>query len=154
MEEQYGMPLVDRSGNVIAATTAGDAVLRKARQILALEHDLRDELKNLGIKAHITLCCTPTFGIVYLPLVLHRFFLANCEVNIKSALKTPEEVLKGILANEFAVAVIEHCGKLETLDTVSFSLPPDELTFVSAPSLGLSGGTPTKNSLTEAHCPA
>ena len=141
MEEQYGMPLVDRSGSVIAATAAGGAVLRKASQILALEHDLQDELKNLGIKAHITLCCTPTFGIVYLPLVLHRFFLDNCEVNIKSALKTPEEALKGISGNEFAVAVIEHCGKLEDLDAVSFSLPPDELTFVSAPSLGLSGGT-------------
>ena len=38
------------------------------------------------------------------------------------------------------MAVIEHCGKLETLDAVTFSLPPDELTFVSAPSLGLSGG--------------
>ena len=149
MEEQYGMPLVERSGSVIAATTAGGVVLKKARQILALENDLQNELRSLVIKAHITLCCTPTFGIVYLPLVLHRFFLANCDVNIKSALKTPEEALKGILANEFAVAVIEHSGKLETLDAVAFSLPPDELTFVSSPSLGLSSGTLPLSALLE-----
>ena len=74
MEDQYGKPLIDRSGTVIAATAAGDAVLRKARQILAMENELQDELKSLGIKAHITLCCTPTFGIVYLPLVLIGFF--------------------------------------------------------------------------------
>lgn len=139
MEDHYGMSLIDRSGTVIAATAAGETVLRKARQILAMENELQNELMSMSTKAHIALCCTPTFGIVYLPLVLNRFFIINSEVNIKSSLKTPEEALKGVLGNEFAVAVIEHCGKLETHDAVTFSLQPDELAFVSSPSLGLSG---------------
>ena len=139
MEEQYGMSLVDRSGGVIAATEAGGAVLVKARQILALEKELEGELRSLGMKARLSLCCTPTFGIVYLPRVLNRFFLANSAVDFKSVLNTPEQVLKGVLGDDFDMAVIEHCGELETSDAAAYPLPPDELTFVSAPSLGLSG---------------
>ena len=139
MEEQYGASLLDRTGSAITATDAGEAVLRKVRQILNLEAEMLDELKSLGIKVRLSLCCTPTFGIVYLPLVLTRFFLANSdEVNFKSTLNTPEETLRGVLGNDYDVAVIEHCGKLDTQDAVAFSLPPDQLAFVSAPSLGLS----------------
>jgi DNA-binding transcriptional LysR family regulator len=141
MEEQYGMTLVDRSGTVIAATEAGKIVIGKARQILVLENELKDELKNLGMKVRLSICCTPTFGIVYLPRVLNRFFLVNStDVNFRSVLNTPEQSLKGLLGNDFDVAVIEHCGKLETADAVTLSLPHDELTLVSAPSLGLPAG--------------
>ena len=141
MEDQYGMPLIDRSGGVFAATEAGGAVLRKATQILMLEKELLDELKSIGIKERFSFCCTPTFGIVYLPQIRNRFFLPNSsEVNFKSVLNTPDEALKGVLGDEFDVAVIEHCGKLETLDAVAFSLPSDELAIISAPSLGLSSG--------------
>jgi DNA-binding transcriptional LysR family regulator len=141
MEEQYGIPLVDRSGTVIAATEAGKIVLGKARQILVLENELKNELKNLGMKVRLSICCTPTFGIVYLPRVLTRFFLTNSsDVNFRSVLNTPELSLKGLLGNDFDVAVIEHCGKLETADSVTLSLPRDELTFISAPSLELPAG--------------
>lgn len=141
MEEQYGTPLVDRSGAVINATEAGNVVLRKARQILTLERELHGELKNLGMKVRLSLGCTPTFGIVYLPQVLNRFFLVNSNrVNFKSVLAAPEQALKGVLGNDFDVAVIEHCGKLESLGAVTLSLPHDELVFISAPSLGLAGG--------------
>jgi DNA-binding transcriptional LysR family regulator len=140
MEEQYGMSLLDRSGAVIVATEAGSAVVRKARQILTLERDLDDELKSLGTTARLSICCTPTFGIVYLPLVLSRFFLANSDqVKLKSSLNTPLKALKGVAGNEFDVAVIEHCTEVDTSDFATISLPLDELTVISAPSLGLSG---------------
>jgi DNA-binding transcriptional LysR family regulator len=142
MEEQYGMPLIDRTGAVIIATAAGSAVTRKARQILALEMELDEELKGLRSNTRLSIACTPTFGIVYLPKVLSRFFLVNSdEAKFKSSLNTPEKVLKGILGNEFDIAVIEHCFELDLADVVTISLPPDELTIVSAPSLGLSGRT-------------
>ena len=140
MEEQYGMSLIDRSGAVIVATEAGSAVLRKARLILALERELDDELKGLTTKGRLSICCTPTFGIVYLPLVLSRFFLANSdEVKFKSSLNTPGKALKGLLENEFDVAVIEHCTCLDTSGVIAEPLLQDEMTIISAPSLGLPG---------------
>jgi len=140
MEEQYGISLIDRSGAVIVATEAGRVVIGKARQILALEMQLDDELKSIMTKSRISICCTPTFGIVYLPSVLSQFFLANSDsVKFKSSLNTPLKALKGVLENEFDVAVIEHCNELELSNVVATNLPPDELTIISAPSLRLSG---------------
>lgn len=140
MEEQYGASLIDRSGAVLVATAAGSAVVRKARQILALERELDEELSGLKSTARLAICCTPTFGIVYLPLVLSRFFLANShEVKFKSSLNTPHKALKGVEGNEFDVAVIEHCREVDIAPFVATSLPPDELTIISAPSRGLSG---------------
>ena len=140
MEEQYGMSLIDRSGAVIIATEAGRVVTRKARQILALEMELDDELKGIMTKARISICCTPTFGIVYLPSVLSQFFLANFDaLKFKSSFNTPQKALEGVLKNEFDVAVIEHCFELELSNIIATILPPDELTIISAPSLGLSG---------------
>ena len=134
------MSLIDRSGAVIVATEAGSAVVRKARQILTLEKDLDDELQSLGTSARLSICCTTTFGIVYLPLVLSRFFIANSDqVKLKSSLNTPLKALKGVVGNEFDVAVIEHCTEVDTSDFATISLPRDELTIISAPLLQLSG---------------
>jgi DNA-binding transcriptional LysR family regulator len=141
LEERYGQHLVDRTGSEISATVAGQLVQKKAHQMLLLEKELEEALKSLGKKSSISLGCTPTFGIVYLPQVLNRFFLAHSgEVNFTSSLNTPEESLKGLRAKKFDIAVIEHCGNLSFDGTASLSLPPDELVFVSAPALNIPAG--------------
>ncbi|HJV35323.1 LysR family transcriptional regulator [Geomonas sp.] len=140
IEEQFGLPLLDRSGTVLQPTDAGEAVLKAAEQILAIEHSLKKELQNLGRKPGISLCCTPTFGIVYLPHVLNRFFLCYSEgVDLKFMLNTPERSLKGVLANDFDLAVIEHCENVQAAGAEVYQLPADELIFISAPALQIPG---------------
>ncbi len=137
LEERYGLTLLNR-GAVLAPTDAGRVVQKWARQILVLEKEMENELKGLGRNCRLSLCCTPTFGIVYLPRVLNRFFLANSdEIDFKFALNTPEESLKGLLENEFDLAIIEHCDELDPEGAASYRLPPDELAFISAPPIGL-----------------
>lgn len=148
LEERYGLSLVDRSGAVVTATDAGRLVVKKARQILMLEKELENELKNLSNKSRLSLCCTPTFGIVYLPKVLNRFFLANSDdLDFKFVLNTPEQSLKGLLSNDFDMAVIEHCNDLGVKDAICQPLPPDELIFISSPALSMSGAEVTLDEL-------
>lgn len=138
LEDRYGHVLIDRSGSVLRPTEAGSLVLKKTKQILLLEKELELELSSLGSSARLSLCCTPTFGIVYLPRVLNRFFLVHSDdVNLKFSLNTPEQSLKGVLQHDYDMAVIEHCGQLTVPSAATFPFPPDELTFISAPSLGL-----------------
>lgn len=139
MEDFYGSPLVVRSGGQsVHATEAGTIVNAKAVQIVALERELEQELKQLDNKKRLTLYSTPTFGVVYLPKVLNRFFLANSgNVDFKFALNTPDQLQKAIVDNECDIAVIEHCNALNVLEAETIELPPDELIFISAPSLGL-----------------
>lgn len=138
MEERYSTPLIDRTGQSIRPTDAGQIIRDKAEQILMIEKEIERELRALGKKRRLYLCSTPTFGIIYLPKVLNRFFLEHSEdVDFSFALNTPEESIKRLLDNEFDMAIIEHCTPLDGVDATLIPLPPDELIFISAPSLGL-----------------
>lgn len=139
LEDRYGTTLIERTGTSLVLTEAGSIVLNKARQILSLEKELKNELKNLGKKPRLSLCCTPTFGIVYLPKVLNQYFMLNStDVDFKFILNTPALTLKGILDNDYDLGILEHCGELELNDAVEVRLPPDELTFIASPGLNLS----------------
>jgi DNA-binding transcriptional LysR family regulator len=136
LEERYGFTLIDRTGASICATDAGKIVLAKAKRILALEKEMEHDLKGLEGKSRLSLCCTPTFAVVYLPKVLNRFLLSHSDdVDLKFALNTPEQSLKGLFAKDYDMSVVEHCGTLAAGDALTYPLPPDELAFVSAPSL-------------------
>ena len=139
LEEFYGFKLLDKSGKMHMPTAAGLIIKKKAEQILMLEKEMGNELKGLISKKGFSLCSTPTFGIAYLPKVLNIYFLANSgDVDFKFAINTPEQSLNGLFADEYDLAIIEHCGDLNTGTAVTYTLPPDELLFVSSPSLGLS----------------
>ncbi len=138
LEDRYGYQLLDRSGPLLVPTEVGRIVLEKADQILLVEKELEERLKQVGGKARLSLCCTPTFGIVYLPQVLNSFILQNADaVDLKFMLYSPEQAIKGLHDNEFDLGVIEHCEDLELTEFQTFELPKDELIFISAPSLGL-----------------
>ncbi len=139
MEDHYGFPLVVRSsGQSVYPTEAGAIVNAKAVKIAALEREIEHELTGLRNKKSLSLYSTPTFGVVYLPRILNRFFLANSEhVDFKFTLNSPEYLQKAIEENECNIAVIEHCGALDIQGADKTSLEPDELFFISAPSLGL-----------------
>lgn len=141
MEEQYGYQLLDRSGPMLVPTEVGQLVLEKAEMILAAERDLKEELKKFSGKKQLLFCCTPTFGIAYLPAVLNGFMQKNAEVaDLKLMFYSPEQVLKrlkGLKESEFDLGVVEHCSDLDLSDFVTFRLPDDELAFVSSPRLRL-----------------
>lgn len=139
LEDRYGMSLIERTSNGFTLTEAGNLVVNKAKQILLLEKELENDLKGLGSKKRLSLCSTPTFGVVYLPKILNRFFLANsADMDFKFVLNSPEQSLKGLLENEFDLAIIEHCGSIDIKESTIHRLSDDELIFISSPTLSLS----------------
>jgi DNA-binding transcriptional LysR family regulator len=134
MEERYARQLIDRSGTLLVATDAGRIVLDKAEQILLIERDLLKELAKISANRRFSLCCTPTFGIVYLPQVLSSFLLDHSDsVDLKLIFLTPDQAVKGLIDNEYDLAVIEHCDEMHSSDFTTFALPKDELVFITAP---------------------
>ncbi|NIQ97926.1 MAG: LysR family transcriptional regulator [Desulfuromonadales bacterium] len=138
LEERYGKKLFDRSGQFLKLTEAGELVLKKSRKILEIEQELKQEFDNLGGGKDISLCCTPTFGSAYLPQVISNFMMRNADVGeLKFLFNTPDQALKGLLANEYDLAIIEHCDDLDLTDLRSHALAQDELVFVTAPQQGI-----------------
>ena len=131
LEEHFGQQLLDRSGQRLALTAAGQLVFNKARDILEKEKELLNCLHEATTQKHLSLCCTPTFGMAYLPQVLSTFLRAHSDLNdLKFIFKQPEEALRGLRMEEFDVVVIEHGLDLNFSGFNRFTMPDDEMLLV------------------------
>jgi DNA-binding transcriptional LysR family regulator len=133
LEEHFGQQLLDRSGQRLALTTAGQMVFNKARDILEKEKELLTCLQDSAAQNHLSLCCTPTFGMAYLPQVLSNFIRAHSDINdLKFIFLQPEEALRGLRQEEFDLAAIEHSLDLNFPGFNRFSMPDDEMLVVTS----------------------
>ena len=138
LEDAYGYDLLDRSGGVLKLTSPGEIVLENGKKILAIETEMVAKLKRIKERQKVSLCCTPTFGTVYLPGVLNRFMLTSgAPADLKFLLHSPDQALEGIMQKEFDIAIVEHCDNADLSLFQSYALPDDQLLFVSAPKLDL-----------------
>jgi DNA-binding transcriptional LysR family regulator len=138
LEEHFGQQLLDRSGQRLALTPAGQVVFSKAKEILEKEKELLACLQESATQKRLSICCTPTFGMAYLPQVLSNFLRIHSDMNdFKFIFLQPSEALRGLRNEEFALAVIEHRLGLDFSGFDRFCMPDDELLMVAAASLGV-----------------
>ncbi len=138
LEDAFGYDLFDRSGGVLKLTSPGEIVLGNAKRMLDIEAEMYTKLKRIKERQKIALCCTPTFGTVYLPGVLNRFMLTSgAPADLKFLLHSPDQALEGIVQQEFDIAIVEHCVGADLSLFQSYELPDDQLLFVSSPKLDL-----------------
>ncbi|MDD5284905.1 MAG: LysR family transcriptional regulator [Desulfuromonadaceae bacterium] len=138
LEEHYGFPLIDRSGPVLVPTEAGRIVMEKANKMIAIEKELVQDLHEYEHKTGVSFCCTPAFGIAYLPEIMKNFMLlysSTSEMNFSFEL--PDKVIEGLREGIYQVGVIEHYERYDLSGFESIELPDDELIFVSSPILGI-----------------
>ncbi|MCK5912410.1 MAG: LysR family transcriptional regulator, partial [Desulfuromusa sp.] len=140
LEDAFGHSLFDRTGISLLLTAAGEVVLESARRIIGIEDSLLGRLKQVNGRQKVSLCCTPTFGTVYLSGVLNRFMLESggAPTDLNFLLHNPDEALEGILNKDFDISIIEHCPNADLSMFQTYLLPEDELVFVTSPKLDLS----------------
>ncbi len=138
LEDHFGQQLLDRSGQRLVLTSAGQVVFAKAKDILEKEKELLSCLQSSVARKRLSLCCTPTFGMAYLPQVLSSFLRTHSDLSdLKFLFLQPEDALKGLRNEEFDLAVIEHRIDQEFDGLDRFSMPDDEMLVVAASSLDL-----------------
>lgn len=136
LEEQYGFPLIDRSGPVLAPTEAGRIVIEKALRMLNLEKELAHDLQALEGKKGIGFGCSPAFGIAYLTEIMKMFILSHSTVTkMDFSFDVPDKVIEGLRDGHFQAGVIEHFEEYDFSSFDVMALPDDEVVFVSSPSL-------------------
>jgi len=144
LEESVGRPLLMRNGTSLVPTDAGYLLIDKGRKILALEQEFRLGLGIGKAKQKISFCSTPSLGIDRLPGVLTSFISDHAEtVDMNCIFTMPEEALAGIDSGRFDLALVEHCDEIELKDRITHPLPDDEVVFISAPTLGITGDITT-----------
>ena len=148
LEEHYGVQLLDRSSPVLAPTKVGSIVLEKATRILFLERELVQQVLDLKQNPSVSFCCTPAFGIAFLPDIMKRFMLSHSAVSgVKFFFELPAKVIEGLRTGSFQAGIIEHMEQYDLEGFETIALPDDELVFVSSPKLGLDEQTTTIDEL-------
>lgn len=138
LEEHFGQQLLDRSGQKLTLTQAGQVVFAKARDILEKEKELLCCLQDSAAQKRLALCCTPTFGMAYLPQVLGSFLRRHSDLNdFKFIFLQPAEALRGLRYEEYDLAVIEHALDQDFAGFERYSMPDDEMLVVAASTLAL-----------------
>ncbi len=138
LEEYFGQQLLDRSGQRLALTASGQVVFAKAKEILEKERELLNCLQKSVSQKRLSLCCTPTFGMAYLPRVLNAFLRIHSDLSdLKFVFQQPAEALRGLRHEEFDLAVIEHRLNLDFAGFDYFSLPEDEMLMVASASAAI-----------------
>ncbi len=141
LEDQYGYPLLDRSGPVLVPTEAGLIVLDKARQLLSIENELLKGLKSIGKREGLAFCCTPGFGTAFLPRVVRELLQTSSEMhNMQFFLDMPDLVLAGVQEGRFDIGLLEHCEQFDFSELQTVQLPDDDVLFVSSPRLAVPAG--------------
>lgn len=139
LEEFYSHTLFDRSAATLSLTAAGEIVLESARRIVGIADSLQGQLKKINGRQKVSLCCTSTFGTVYLSGALNRFMLESggTPVDLNFLIHNPDQAFEGIINKEFDISIIEHCPNTDLSKFQTYSLPEDELIFAASPKLEL-----------------
>ncbi len=140
LEDQFGQPLLDRSGQQPVLTPAGKVIHDKARRILELEQELAEELKGRDWVKPLRFCCTPAFGMSHLPRIMRRFMQGGrSRSGIEIHFEVPDRILTGMHLRRYDLGVLDYqsCEQMEGLEAIP--LPGDEIVFLSCSCLGLPG---------------
>lgn len=141
IEEQYGYPLLDRSGQTLALTNAGKLVFEKAEKLLEIERELLSGLKSMRENKSISFICTPTFGIVHLPTVMREFMMEYKDLaDLSFMFDTPGNIIEELRDGMYDLAVMEHCERFDFSDLTTIALPGDDMIFASSPTLAIPAG--------------
>ncbi|MDD2582276.1 MAG: LysR family transcriptional regulator [Desulfuromonadaceae bacterium] len=141
IEEQYGYPLLDRSGQTLTLTNAGKLVFEKAEKLLEIERELLSGLKSMRENKSISFICTPTFGIVHLPTVMREFMMEYKDLaDLSFMFDTPGNIIEELRDGMYDLAVMEHCECFDFSDLTTVALPGDDMIFASSPTLAVPSG--------------
>ncbi len=148
IEEQYGYPLLDRSGQTLLPTKPGKLVFEKAVKLLEIERELLSGLKSMRENKSISFICTPTFGVVHLPTIMREFMMEyNDLADLSFMFDDPVNIVEAFRDGMYDLAVVEHCECFDFSDLSTVAVSGDEMIFASSPALEIPTGNISPDAL-------
>jgi DNA-binding transcriptional LysR family regulator len=122
MEEQAGVPLLERGRRGVEPTPAGRALLRHARLVTGQVERMRGELGEYacGLKGHVRLLANTAAAAVHLPEVLAAFLAANPNVDVDLDERPSPEVARAVAGGEAEVGIAAGHADFSELEVLPF----------------------------------
>ncbi|MCO6414720.1 LysR substrate-binding domain-containing protein [Siccirubricoccus sp. KC 17139] len=107
MEEQAGVPLLERGRRGVVPTEAGRTLLRHARLVTGQVERMRGELGTYarGLKGHVRLLANTAAVAEFLPECLAAFLAANSNVDVELGERSSPEVARAVAEEEAQIGI-------------------------------------------------
>ncbi|MCM3088305.1 LysR family transcriptional regulator [Bhargavaea ginsengi] len=130
LEEEFGTPLFIRSRKQFSITPAGRLLYEKARQLLALAEETKEDMMRQSgeLTGTLTVAASYTIGEYVLPRLLENLLAAHPKLEVIISISNTEEVEAKVREFRCDVGCIEGTVRLDGLTAVPFM--EDELIVV------------------------
>lgn len=106
LEAELGQPLFEREGRKVTLTDTGKLLESKARRILGLVDDARNEITDDGETGRVRVTAIPTIAPYFLPSALGRFAKTKPQAKVTVNEDVTEEALKRLRRGEVDLAIL------------------------------------------------
>lgn len=109
LEQEAGVPVLERVGRSVRLTAAGEALVRRTECILAEMERAEAELASHDTRLHgtVTIAAFATLSRVVLPGVLATLADAHPELDVRLRNLPPEEALLALAARTVDIAIVD-----------------------------------------------
>lgn len=111
LEEQLGVPLVQRSGRGLALTTAGEGLLSYAKRLLELNDEAVDTIRGSELGGWVRLGLPQDFADTFLPAVLGRFSRAHPKVRVEVQVDRSALLVEKTIKGDLDIALVWGDGR-------------------------------------------
>jgi DNA-binding transcriptional LysR family regulator len=122
MEEQVGVPLLERGRRGVEPTPAGRALLHHARLVTGQVERMRGELGEYtrGLKGHVRLLANTAAAAEFLPEILAAFLAANPNVDVDLDERPSPEVARAVAEGLAEVGIAAAHADFSGLEVLPF----------------------------------
>jgi LysR family transcriptional activator of glutamate synthase operon len=141
LEDELGLPLVERTTRQVALTSAGELLVVRARRILAELESISDEMESLrGVDTgHVTIGSMHTMGPIDLSLALAIFYERHPRVGLTVREASSEEMAEMLRIDELDLAFLSVTERVESHGLGLHQLLSEELVVLLPPGHPLAG---------------
>lgn len=122
MEEQAGVPLLERGRRGVELTPAGRTLLHHARQVVVQLERMRGELGKYGhkLKGHVRLLVNTAAAAEFLPECLAAFLAANPNVDVELDERPSPDITQAIAHEQAEIGIAAGHADFSGLETLPF----------------------------------
>jgi DNA-binding transcriptional LysR family regulator len=110
LQEYYEIRLVERVGNKLVLTKAGQALYDIADNIFTMEKVAEERIRSFQVEQgqQIRIHTSESFGAYYLPSIIHRFKTANPDISVKVDILPTAKVVETTIALQNDIGFISY----------------------------------------------
>lgn len=136
LEEEFGMPLFNRTGRKVVLTDAGEILMRGARDIFYHVDDLKRELADLRALrgGMIRIGASKIVGVYMLPKIMMAFRDEFPDIELQISIHSAHTIVAQVEDNAYDLAIVGEGEQIASRNVGTKVIGEDEFVLVASPS--------------------